>query len=160
MSAPGTQATGVSASNGANEPRDGSGASDAGDSGGVSEAPGAESAPGEHRESVSRSIVNYIIGLSLAAGLTGMSFWVAQTQVFWQPGVIVGLVVLAIAQMGIHLVFFLHLTTGADNLNNSLAVAFGVLIIVLFGAGSLWIMTHLNDRMEMPPSMMDLREQH
>jgi hypothetical protein len=39
--------------------------------------------------------------------------------------------VLAIAQMGVHLVFFLHITTGADNTNNVLALAFGVLIVTL-----------------------------
>ena len=37
---------------------------------------------------------------------------------------------LAIAQMGVHLVFFLHITTGPDNTNNVLALAFGVLIVV------------------------------
>ena len=50
------------------------------------------------------------------------------------------LAVLAIAQMGVHLVFFLHITTGADNTNNVLALAFGVLIVLLVIAGSLWIM--------------------
>jgi cytochrome o ubiquinol oxidase subunit IV len=39
--------------------------------------------------------------------------------------------VLAIAQMGVHLVFFLHITTGPDNTNNVLALAFGVLIVIL-----------------------------
>ncbi len=52
---------------------------------------------------------------------------------------------LAIAQMGVHLVFFLHITTGPDNTNNVLALAFGVLIVFLVVAGSLWIMANLND---------------
>ena len=47
---------------------------------------------------------------------------------------------LAIAQMGVHLVFFLHITTGPDNVNNVLALAFGVLIVLLLIVGSLWIM--------------------
>ncbi len=54
---------------------------------------------------------------------------------------------LAIAQMGVHLVFFLHITTGPDNVNNVLALAFGVLIVFLVIAGSLWIMAHLNHNM-------------
>ena len=33
--------------------------------------------------------------------------------------------------MGVHLVFFLHITTGPDNTNNVLALAFGVLIVIL-----------------------------
>ncbi len=54
---------------------------------------------------------------------------------------------LAIAQMGVHLVFFLHITTGPDNVNNVLALAFGVLIVFLLIGGSLWIMDHLNHNM-------------
>jgi len=59
----------------------------------------------------------------------------------------VALVVLAIAQMGVHLVFFLHLTTGPDNTNNVLELAFGVLIVLLVIVGSLWIMANLNHNM-------------
>ena len=55
----------------------------------------------------------------------------------------VGLVVLAIAQIGIHLVFFLHITSGPDNTNNVLALAFGVLIVFLVMIGTIWIMSHL-----------------
>lgn len=54
---------------------------------------------------------------------------------------------LALAQIGVHLVFFLHLGTGADNTNNILALAFGVLIVFLVIAGSIWIIAHLNANM-------------
>jgi cytochrome o ubiquinol oxidase operon protein cyoD len=57
------------------------------------------------------------------------------------------LLVLAVAQIGVHLVFFLHITTAPDNTNNVLALAFGVLIVALIIAGSLWIMSHLNHNM-------------
>ena len=63
------------------------------------------------------------------------------------PGRPCALVVLAIAQMGVHLVFFLHITTGADNTNNVLALAFGLLIVFLVIGGSLWIMDNLNHNM-------------
>jgi cytochrome o ubiquinol oxidase operon protein cyoD len=62
-------------------------------------------------------------------------------------GIPVALVVLAIAQIGVHLVFFLHITTAPDNTNNVLALAFGVLIVALVIGGSLWIMDNLNRRM-------------
>jgi cytochrome o ubiquinol oxidase subunit IV len=68
--------------------------------------------------------------------------------------------VLAIAQMGIHLVFFLHITTGPDDTNNVLALAFGILIVTLVVAGSLWIMTDLNESMTMPTDLMNLHLQH
>ena len=127
-----------------------------------SEAPagGDDSAPGPHKIDTARGVRNYLIGFALAAALTGISFWVAiGGGVFWQPGVAIGLIVLAVAQMGIHLVFFLHLTSGADNLNNSLAVAFGTLIIVLVGAGSLWIMANLNANMMPMEAMTNLQMQ-
>ena len=71
-----------------------------------------------------------------------------------------GLVVLAIAQMGVHLVFFLHITTGPDNTNNVLALAFGVLIVFLVVVGSLWIMNNLNDNMMPSRELMNLHMQH
>ena len=74
-------------------------------------------------------VLVYTIGLALAVLLTATSFWVANTSLLWAPGVLLGLAVLAIAQMGVHLVFFLHITTGPDSTNNVLALAFGVLAV-------------------------------
>jgi cytochrome o ubiquinol oxidase operon protein cyoD len=110
-------------------------------------------APGdEHVEGggLAQRLLGYLTGLGLAILLTATSFFVAGTDLVWQPSIPVALVVLAIAQMGVHLVFFLHITTGADNTNNVLALAFGVLIVVLVMSGSLWIMSNLNRNMMMP----------
>ena len=66
------------------------------------------------------------------------------------------LAALAIAQMGVHLAFFLHITTGPDNTNNALALAFGALIVGIVIAGSLWIMYHLNANMMVPAGAMGM----
>jgi cytochrome o ubiquinol oxidase subunit IV len=100
----------------------------------------------------------YTTGLALALLLTATSFWVTNTSLLWAPGIPLGLTVLAIAQMGIHLVFFLHITSGPDNTNNVLALAFGVLIVTIVVTGSLWIMTNLNDNM-MPSELMNMQMQ-
>ena len=100
----------------------------------------------------SGSFAMYTAGLAFALLLTGASFVVSQTDLLWAPGVPAGLAVLAIAQMGVHLVFFLHIGTGADNTNNVLALAFGVLVVALIVSGSLWIMAHLNTNMMLPAS--------
>jgi cytochrome o ubiquinol oxidase operon protein cyoD len=113
-------------------------------------------APGEPHSSIMSEVTAYIIGLALALLLTGVSFWVASTSVLWGPGVAVGLVVLAIAQMGVHLVFFLHITTGPDNTNNVLALAFGVLIVFLVMIGTIWIMYHLAANMGPTPEMLNM----
>ena len=110
-------------------------------------APGDTSRPTELRREASSGVFGYTIGLFLAATLTATSFWAANTSLLWPPGVPLGLAALAITQMGIHLVFFLHITSGPDNTNNVLALAFGVLIVALVIAGSLWIMTNLNANM-------------
>jgi len=122
-------------------------------------APGDKPAPAEVPAEASGFLI-YTTGLVLAVVLTATSFWVANTSLLWGPGVALGLVVLAIAQMGIHLVFFLHITTAPDNTNNVLALAFGILIVFLVIAGSLWIMTNLNENMMLPPELMDMHMQH
>ena len=93
------------------------------------------------------SIRSYVVGFGLAVLLTAASFLVARTTLVWQPSIPIALFVLAIAQMGVHLVFFLHITSGPDSLNNTMALAFGVLIVFLLIGGSLWIMGHLNHNM-------------
>ena len=113
-------------------------------------------APGdEPEESAGHWVRNYVIGLGFATVLTIASFWAAATHLIWGPAVPVAILVLAIAQMGVHLVFFLHITTGPDNTNNVLALAFGVLVVFLLVGGSVWIMTHLNQNM-MPMPMDQL----
>ena len=123
-------------------------------------APGDETTPGERRHETLSGLQAYIIGLVFAVILTGTSFWAASTHLLWAPGIPIGLAVLAVAQMGIHLVFFLHITTGPDNTNNVLALAFGVLIVLLVVAGSLWIMANLNANMMPSNTLMDLQMQH
>jgi cytochrome o ubiquinol oxidase subunit IV len=117
-------------------------------------------APGAPHEKLLSEAAAYVIGLGFALLLTGISFWVASTSVLWGPGVAVGLVVLAIAQMGVHLVFFLHVTSGPDNTNNVLALAFGVLIVFLVMIGTIWIMAHLAANMGPSSEMMNLQMQH
>jgi len=117
-------------------------------------------APGTPHDSLASETTFYVIGFALALLLTGVSFWVASTSSLWGPGVAVGLVVLAIAQMGVHLVFFLHITSGPDNTNNVLALAFGVLIVFLVMIGTIWIMTHMDANMMPDPALMNLQMQH
>lgn len=121
-------------------------------------------APGDQptvtEEGKSSGVLVNTIGLLLAVVLTATSFWVANTSLLWGPGVHLGLAVLAIAQMGVHLVFFLHIGTGPDSTNNVLAVAFGMLIVFLVVAGSLWIMADLNDSMMPATEMMKMHMHH
>ena len=118
----------------------------------------ADLAPGDEEEaSIGSRLLGYVAGLGLAILLTATSFFVAGTDLVWQPSIPVAIVVLAIAQMGVHLVFFLHITTGADNTNNVLALAFGLLIVFLVIGGSLWIMSNLNHNMMPMDQIMQMQ---
>ena len=103
--------------------------------------------PGVEENEPAAGYLSYTIGLALAVVATLASFFVVQTSLLWAPGVPVGLIVLALAQIGVHLVFFLHLGSGRDSTNNILALAFGVLIVLLIIAGSVWIVANLNGNM-------------
>jgi cytochrome o ubiquinol oxidase subunit IV len=123
-------------------------------------APGERPTRESHASAPSEFVV-YTIGLFMALLLTATSFWAANTSLLWPGGVFLGLAVLAIAQMGIHLVFFLHITTGPESTNNVLALAFGVLIVFVVIAGSMWIMADMNQNMMMPSSApMSMQMQH
>ena len=115
-------------------------------------------APGDERHaSVRLRVFGYVVGLALAVLLTATSFFIAGTNLVWQPSIPIAIIVLAIAQMGVHLVFFLHITTGPDNTNNVMALAFGLLIVLLVISGSLWIMANLNQNMMPMDQIMQMQ---
>src|SRR6202047_4195272 len=119
-----------------------------------------DTAPGDQRldrAEIAEGVRNYLVGLGLATLLTVVSFFISGTTLVWGPSIPVALVVLAIAQMGVHLVFFLHITTGPDNVNNVMALAFGVLIVLLLLTGSLWIMANLNHNMASMGQIMEMQ---
>ena len=105
----------------------------------------ADTAPGDEGEG--GGVGSYLVGIGLATLLTIVSFLVARTTLVWEPSIPVALAVLAVAQMGIHLVFFIHITSGPDNVNNVMALAFGLLIVLLVMVGSLWIMANMDHNM-------------
>ena len=119
-----------------------------------------DTAPGDERadgREIAEGLFGYLIGLGLATLLTVVAFFISGTSLVWQPSIPIALFVLAIAQMGVHLVFFLHITTGPDNTNNVLALAFGVLIVFLLIVGTTWIMYHMNHNMMPMERIMEMQ---
>ena len=113
-------------------------------------------APGvdPHEQHGARS---YLIGLGYAVALTLASFWAATTSFVYAPGVPVLLAVLAIAQMGVHVAFFLHISTAPDQTNNFLALLFGVFVTALVIFGSMIIMSNLNHMMVPMDQLMHMQ---
>ncbi|WP_425230675.1 cytochrome o ubiquinol oxidase subunit IV [Sphingomonas sp.] len=118
---------------------------------------GGDRAPGEataEGPDIAGAVRGYLIGFALATLATIASFAVAAGYGWvWPPGIPIALIALAVGQMGVHLVFFLHITTGPDNTNNVLALAFGTLIAGLVLIGSLWIMAHVDHHAMSPAAM-------
>ena len=117
--------------------------------------PGDERAEGHE---IAEGLLGYIVGLGLAELITFVAFCISGTTMVWQPSIPIALFVLAVGQMGVHLVFFIHITTGPDNFNNVLALFFGVLIVMLVMVGSLWIMAHLNENMMTMGQIMQMQQ--
>jgi cytochrome o ubiquinol oxidase subunit IV len=116
--------------------------------------PFTERTPGVEEQEKTATVLSYTVGLGLAILATLASFIVAETDLLWAPGVAVGLIVLAFAQIGVHLVFFLHLGSGPDHTNNILALCFGLLIVFVVITGSVWIIANLHaNMMDMPATM-------
>jgi cytochrome o ubiquinol oxidase operon protein cyoD len=113
-------------------------------------------APGvdPHEQHGARS---YLVGLGYAVALTLASFWAATTSFVYAPAVPVLLAVLAIAQMGVHLAFFLHISSAPDQTNNFLALLFGVFVIALVIFGSMIIMANLNHMMVPMDQLMHMQ---
>jgi cytochrome o ubiquinol oxidase operon protein cyoD len=103
-----------------------------------------EDAPGEHDADPVTNLQSYLIGFGLAILLTLASFGAAVMHWVWAPGLPVLLAVLAIAQMGVHLVFFLHVSSSPDSVNTVLALAFGIFVVGLVVFGSMIIMANLD----------------
>ena len=114
------------------------------------QAPGVD--PGERHGARS-----YLIGLLFAVPLTLASFWAATTSFVYAPAVPVLLGTLAIAQMGVHVAFFLHISSAPDQANNFLALAFGVFVSALVIFGSMMIMSHLNHNMMPMDELMKMQ---
>ncbi len=94
------------------------------------------------------SLKSYTSGFILSIVLTIVAFGVvmmgaSRTVVLY---VIVGA---AVAQILVHLHYFLHLDASSEARWNVFALIFTFLIMILFIAGSLWIMYNLNYRMMM-----------
>ncbi len=101
----------------------------------------------------------YLAGLGFAIVLTLASFWVADTHAVWGPAIPVLLAALAIGQMGVHVVFFFHISSGPDDTNNFLALAFGIFVVGLIIFGSMLIMSNLDANMGSMPTAQTMQMQ-
>lgn len=90
---------------------------------------------------------SYTTGFILSLVLTALSFGVVMFGDISRGTILVVIVAAAIAQILVHLHYFLHLDTSSEARWNLLALLFTILIMALFVVGTLWIMYNLHYRM-------------
>jgi cytochrome o ubiquinol oxidase operon protein cyoD len=100
---------------------------------------------------------SYLIGLAFALVLTAASFWASSTPLVYTRSVPILIAVLAVAQMGVHVAFFLHVSSAPDQANNFFALAFGVFITALVVFGTMFIMANLNHNMVSMDQLMRMQ---
>ena len=122
-----------------------------------SESPAQGHSPGVATGSDPHHGRSYLIGLAFALVLTAASFWASSTPMVYARAVPILIAVLAVAQMGVHVSFFLHVSSAPDQANNFLALAFGVFITALVVFGTMLIMANLNHNMVSMDQLMQMQ---
>jgi len=101
----------------------------------------------DHSGASHGSVKTYMTGFILSIILTVIPFWMVMAA---SPAVILGTILaMAVVQVLVHLVCFLHMNTKSDEGWNMTAFVFTVLIIAILVVGSIWIMWNLNYNMMM-----------
>lgn len=102
------------------------------------------------------TVKGYAIGFLLSVVLTAIPFWLVMAKVIPSSGTTAFVILaLAVVQIVVHMIYFLHMNTKSEGGWNMLALIFTLVLVVIMLAGSLWVMHHLN--VNMMPVPHDMR---
>lgn len=105
------------------------------------------------------SLRSYLTGFVLAAILTIIPFWLVMGHVIENRfATIVIVLALAVVQIFVHIIYFLHLDTRSEGGWNMLAFIFSAVLVVIVLGASIWVL--YNENMNMMPGMMPGTSQH
>ncbi|MCD9230143.1 cytochrome o ubiquinol oxidase subunit IV [Ralstonia pseudosolanacearum] len=93
------------------------------------------------------TVKGYLIGFVLAVILTVIPFKMVMGGGFSHDTVLVTVMGLAVVQIVVHLIYFLHLDGSSTQRWNVMAFLFTLLILVIVIVGSLWVMHNMNVNM-------------
>ncbi|WP_375270808.1 cytochrome o ubiquinol oxidase subunit IV [Sphingomonas sp.] len=94
---------------------------------------------------------SYVTGFVLSVILTAIPFGLVMSGVIADKSVVAGIcMVLAIVQIVVHMIYFLHMNRKSEAGWTLMSLIFTVIIVVIALTGSLWVMFHMNQNM-MPP---------
>jgi cytochrome o ubiquinol oxidase operon protein cyoD len=108
------------------------------------------------------SLISYISGFVLSIVLTLAAYFIVSYHVHSDHEIlnnaflIFSIIALALIQLAVQLVCFLHIWRDSKPHWNLIVFAYAFLLVVIIVGGSLWIMYHLNyNMMHMPPAEVD-----
>ena len=98
----------------------------------------------EEHDTLHITVGGYVTGFVLAVILTVIPFWLVMGKVFPNTNVTTFVILgLAMVQIYVHMVFFLHMTSKAEGGWAWMSLIFTLVLLVITLSGSLWIMYHL-----------------
>lgn len=98
------------------------------------------------------SFKSYLTGFVLAAILTAIPFWLVMGHVIASdPVTVIIVLALGVAQLYVHLVYFLHIDTSQEGGWTLMGTCFTIILVFIVLVGSIWVMNVLHGRMMMMP---------
>ena len=98
------------------------------------------------------SLRGYLWGFGLSVVLTAMAFYLVMSGALESRALTAFLVMgFAVAQIVVHMIFFLHMNPHSEQGWTLLALLFTLVLVAITLAGSLWVMYHLNLNMMPEP---------
>ena len=102
----------------------------------------------EEHDELHATVSGYMIGFGLSVLLTAIPFWLVISGVIANKQLTAALVtVLAVIQIVVHMIYFLHMNTKSQEGWTLLSLVFTIVMVVITLSGSLWVMYHLNTNM-------------
>jgi cytochrome o ubiquinol oxidase operon protein cyoD len=99
------------------------------------------------------TLKSYVVGFVLSVVLTAIPFWLVMTGALGDvQATVIAIMVMAAAQIVVHVVCFLHVDRSGEGGWTLVALVFTAVILLILIVGSLWIMYHLNSNMMPMPA--------
>ena len=93
------------------------------------------------------TIKSYVVGFVLSIVITVLAFLLVAFKPVSSEIIYIVIAILAILQLYVQLVFFLHLNTRSEGRWNLLVFLFSLIVVLIIIFGSIWIMVNLNYNM-------------
>ena len=102
----------------------------------------------EHAAQPHGTLRGYMTGFALSVNLTAIPFWLVMGEGLENKQLTAFIIVaFAAIQMIVHMVYFLHMSSKAEEGWTMVSLIFTLILVVITLAGSLWVMHHLDSNM-------------